>query len=334
MEKTLHCHEVYDLLDQLCLPLTCRTMRTELRCALEAVSLDDSSGCIEIFYPSLPGGWTTTMNRVRRSVGRYSDRITEIRLLIGMECAPSGYTSININFGDAGRFIGATVLERSQRHATCVISGLDPFATQTEHGTYNPSPKTLFDAILSCDVELVKSVVAAGVSVDSITNVCVLEWAIAVFVAADFEHRPASQEVFTWISQRADWNVRSDGDTPLMMNKIACRDLFYVQHLLPWDRIDVHACDRHGNNSLHAYARSLHNSAVEFIGRLVSRGSVTLALSVNDSGQRPSAVAATYVTRNRLHRMERAAKGAVMSRLSLVIPIVHLVNVIMMFYTG
>jgi hypothetical protein len=184
--------------------------------------------------------------------------------------------------------------------------------------------------------------IAAGVDVNSIFTRSMLTEALAVTIATR-SIGPVllaiSTSIFNLIASQpdVDWDLRSaDGNTMLQQTLFA--DVCSVQHLLPWDKIDLYACNDLGENIMHSCCKYDSDSdeqdrIVTLVKLLLRLGAQGLVLGVNDDGKRPSEVGGWPVLLTLLGQAEVEASHIVSACLSRVIAVDALTGIIMSYYT-
>jgi hypothetical protein len=334
---------------------------TKTPATLRGLYLMGNQGILEMFY--LPkyqtNGWRRFVTRVTRAVDRYSGHVVGIDFLLAA-AAWSDEVILRLEMGSL-----SVVVDHYRPVPFDTTSKLYEFRlyvmmvpTQQKPGPLITSA-SLHAAIQGRDRQAVEDTIKAGVDVNSIFAYSVLTKALCdVITSQSVASAAASISVFNLIASQpdVDWDLRAtDGDT--ILQQILFIDVCSVQHLLPWDKIDLYACNDLGDNILHSCCRhvsdtrmSIHmtnilqspfeaNDVVRdriatLVKLLLRLGAQGLALCTNDDGKRASELCDWPSLRTLLVKAETDAAHIVSTCLSHVIEIDTLVHIVMSYYTA
>jgi hypothetical protein len=304
---------------------------------LRQVALHSGGESIEAFHPSCKqpsNGWERTKECVLQAIDRYP-RVNAIRLLFEVHAQVQwgGDVFIDLVTEDGYTFRNQTMERRGTQCDINLYFGA-PDDDSTPGG--NSTPKDLCDAIDKHDITAVQSVVASGVSVNSAVG-CGSVLAAAINMADDTEGADAARAVLGWIVSRPDidWQKRAYMGAPIL-HQLHGNALYILQDVLPWDQIDIHACDDQGDNIIHQCAKTMRNAKgwlSPLIAMLLRRGSGTLVLCVNDAGDRPSKFAEESLWAQ-LYQAEKKTMPVVTANLSAVIAVADVVGLVLQYYTS
>jgi hypothetical protein len=319
---------VQEFIGHLSFAVTVKSGRSiEKTSLLRVVLLDRSALELETFPVASPSEWEQARPRLSRSVTLYW-RILETIQLVFRDTIVHAERTLTME--------DSTVFTDSSKGSRTTIDLCNVY-----------SARDLAIAIERLDFERIKTIIDFGVSPTAqlSTGYVILEF----FRALARRSNVSFNERDTGIARRLlahpdiDWNTRIGLDQTTLLQYTVATMTYHSLLLLPWATIDLHHRGATGDTILHTHTGRgkwdrLSWDEVAVTRLLLRHGSVTLALALNDEGQRPSQTTDTSEIACALRTTVRAAEAeateAVMDRLEAHITTRDLAELIFAYYTS
>jgi hypothetical protein len=309
---------------------------------LTGLHLITKAGTLDVFH--LPkyqtNGWDRFVARVKRAVSRYSDLVVRVDFVVvattwsdqTIQALEMNSLNVDVDHYRLVSYNDTTGLYTFRLYAV-MLPTQDPGLLLT--------PSSLHEAIDHAHPKAVEIAIKAGVNVNSTWTDSMLARALIRTVSqSNTPFAADSVSVFNLIASQPDmdWDLRAANGDALLQQTLDV-DVCVVQHLLPWDKIDLDTCNDRGDNILHSCCRYDSGGSDEVCDRIVTlihlllrHGARELVLRLNDDGKRPSEVSRSD-RQGLLIQAEREAAHISSTCLSHFIGVSVLVRLVMAYYT-